>query len=166
MTSKTTSKRRKTAWPVAFTFTMSTSRMESATCSTYHNHDFRRLQSSTVLHLHSQSGFVNFEHASTSVSLSTSTSWTSPTMRRTHLQPTSCCSKHQQDVDNVQTLYVSVKHVKTSEMNVPSLKAIQHIVTTLSSIRIYNKYNETSMRNKYPQDATTAGVRRAGELLG
>ena len=60
-----------------------------------------RLQSSMVLHLHSQSGLVNFEHTSTSVSLSTSTSWTSPTMQRTLLQPTSWCSRHQQDVDNM-----------------------------------------------------------------
>ena len=73
--------RGKPSWPFAFTSTTSTSRMESATCSTYHNHIYQHLQSSMALHLHSQNGLVNFEHTSTSVSLSTSTSWTSPTMR-------------------------------------------------------------------------------------
>ena len=76
VTLKTTSRRKKTSWPLAFTSTTSTSRMESATCSTYHNHVYRHLQSSMALHLHSQNGLVNFEHTSTSASLSTSTSWT------------------------------------------------------------------------------------------
>ena len=67
--SKTTSKRKKTSWSLAFTSTTSTSRMESATSSTYHNHVYQHLQSSMVLHLLPQNGLVNFEHTSTSVSL-------------------------------------------------------------------------------------------------
>ena len=48
---------------------------------------------------------MNFGPTSTSVSLSTLTSWIVPTMRRTLLQPTSWCSKRQQEVDNTQSLY-------------------------------------------------------------
>ena len=72
-----------------------TSWMESATCSASHSHVYQHLQSSMVQHLHSHSGLVNFKHTSTSVSLSISTSWTSPTMRSNLLQPTLRCSKHQ-----------------------------------------------------------------------
>ena len=112
---------KKTSWPLAFTSMMSTSRMESATCSTYHNHVYHRPQSSTALRLPPQNGLVNFEHTSTSASLSTSTSWTSPTMLRTHLQPTSWCSRHQQDSDNILRLSALLKHVRTSKMKVHNL---------------------------------------------
>ena len=54
VTSKTTSKRKKTSWPLAFTSTTSTSGMESATCLNSHNHVCQHLQSSMVQHLHSQ----------------------------------------------------------------------------------------------------------------
>ena len=50
----TTSVKMETSWPLAFTSTTSTSRMEHATCSTSHNHDYRHLQSLMVQHLHSQ----------------------------------------------------------------------------------------------------------------
>ena len=132
-----------------FTSTTSTSRVESATCPSYHNHDHRHPQSSTVLHLRSQSGPENFGHTLTSVSLSTSNSWTSPTMQRNLLQQTSRCSRHQQAIDNIQRLHSLHKHVKTSEMNKHYLQQIQHVVMTLSSLEIYNKYNETLTHNKY-----------------
>ena len=93
VTPKTTSKRKNTSRPLAFTSTTSTSRMESATRSTYHNHVYQHLQFSMVLHLHSQNGLVNFEHTSTSVCLSTSTYGTSPTTRKYHLQQTSWCNR-------------------------------------------------------------------------
>ena len=64
VTSKTTSDKN-TFWPLAFTSTTSTSRMDSATCSFYHNHVYQHIQSSMVQHLPFLSGFVNFELTST-----------------------------------------------------------------------------------------------------
>ena len=67
-----TSVRMGTSWPLASTSTTSTSKMEHATCSTSHNHDFLHLPSFTVHRQHSQSGHVNSGPTSTSASLSTS----------------------------------------------------------------------------------------------
>ena len=141
VTSETTTKTRMTSWPLPFTSTTSTSSMESATCSTYHNHDYKHLQSLMVLHVHSLHGLMNFEHTSTSVGLSISTSWTSPTMRRNLLQQTSWCSRHRQGSDSIQRLYGLHKHVRTSETE------------DLDAQRVL-------------QDARIAGVSRAGKLLG
>ena len=125
---------------------MLTSRMESATRSVYHNHDRQHLQSLMVLHLHSQSGLVYFEHTSTAVSLSTSTSWISPTMRRALLQQ---CSRDKQHSDSMKRLYGLHKRVKTSETNRHYLKVILDVARVQSSLRIYNKYNKTLVHNKY-----------------
>ena len=97
VTSNTTSSRKRISWLLVFASTTSTSRMESATCSTYLNLVYRHLPSSMVQHLHSQNGLVNFEPTSTSANSSTSTSCTSlttlnnlsqQTSRSSHLQRT------------------------------------------------------------------------------
>ena len=112
VTSKVTSRRRRTSWPLVFTSTTSTSRMESATCSSYHSHIYQNLQSSMVFHLHSQNGLVNSDLASTSANLSTSTSWTSHTTQNNLLLQTSWFSRHQLDIDNVRRHSVYDKHVR------------------------------------------------------
>ena len=94
-----------TSWPLASTSTTSTSRMEHATCSTSHNHDFLHLPSSMVHHQHSQSGHVNSGPTSTSVSSSTSTCSTSHTMRRNLLQQTSWYFRQQQEHVKIQRSY-------------------------------------------------------------
>ena len=141
MTSKTTPKRRKTFWPLVLTSTTSTSRMESATCSTYHNHVYQHLQSSMVLHLHSQNGLVNCKHTSTAASLSTSTSWISPTMRKYHLQQRSWYCRQLQDIDNIQRLLISLNvHYLQEQRDVEKME--------LPTAR-YNRSPTTSMHNKH-----------------
>ena len=144
----TTSMRAKTSWPLAFTSTTSTSKMEK--CYMLNLPQTRLpLQSSMVLHLHSQSGLVNFEHNSTSVSLSTSTSWISPTMRGTLLQQRLWFYRQQQEHVKTLRLYGLHKHVKTSEMNRHYFQQIRHVARTRSSLGIYNRYNKTSMHKMH-----------------
>ena len=55
----------------------------------------------------------------------------------------------QQDIDNIQRLYGLHKHIKTSEMNKHYLEVMLDVVRTQSSLRTYNKHNETLMHNKH-----------------
>ena len=143
----TTSVRLKTSWPLVFTSMTSTSRMGHATGSTSHNHDSLHLQSSMVLHLHSQNGLVNSEPTSTSANLSTSTSWTSPTMRRTLSQQTSWSYRQKQEHVRILRWHVSEQHVKNFEMNVYYLQ--QNVETSQSSTKRYNNSLTTSTHNKH-----------------
>ena len=93
-------------------------------------------------------GLVNFEPTSTSISLSTSTSWTSPTVQSSLLQRTTC-SRHQLDIDNVKRYCVSHMHAKTSEMNVLYLQEIHNVERMRSSMVISIRSQATKTHNKY-----------------
>ena len=139
--------RTETSWPLASTSTTSTSRMEHATCSTSHNHDFLHLPSLMVHHLHSQSVHVNSGPTSTSASSSTSISLTSPTMRRNLLRQTSWFYRQQQEHVRVLTSYVIELASKHFKPNVSYLKTT--VGNVQSSTERHNKLPTTAMHNNY-----------------
>ena len=144
-TSKTTSMRKRTSWPLVCTFTTSTSRMENATCSINLNLVHQHRQYSVVQHPHSLNGLVNLEPTSTSSQFE-------------HIdllyyacdaeQPltTSWSSRQQLVNDNTWRCSVYVKHVKTCK---PSLQCLQETIEErqLSSTATSTRFRMTSVNN-------------------
>ena len=161
-----TSVRMKTSWPLASTSTTSTSRMEHATCSTSHNHDFLHLPSLTVRRQHFQSGLVNSWPTSTSANSSTSTSLTSPTTRRSLLQQTSWLYKLKQEHVKELRLYVSELHRQALqvERELPQEKRREHGVTDPEIQQATNDLNAqqlTSGCNNYSSTSSRRTLRLA-----
>ena len=149
VTLKTTSKRKKTSWPLAFT--TSTFDVKDGECYML-NLPQPRLPTPIVFdgttptfpeRARELRAYLNI------CQLSTSTSWTSPTMLSNLLQQASWSSRHQQDIDNIKRLFVLLTHVKTSEMNVLYLQEQMHVETTVSSTTISIRSPVTSMHNKH-----------------
>ena len=157
----------KTSWPLAFTSTTSTSRMESATCSTYHNYDDLPLQSSMVLVLHLHSQWARELRAHLSISqfghiglLDFAYDVEDPLTTNIMVQQTPAGQRQHVEIQRLTQAPQDLRDERATPLGHPARRDSNVIDSEIRQV------NQDLNAQQALQEVTTAGVRRASELLG